>query len=170
MHVAAALGKPVMAVFAGVYWPRFIPAARTGAAVTVKVHCTGCVYACNFPEPYCISLLTPEAVIEVLRSVRLDAEDGFTVHELEAACLATPEVLAQLERDEQERSAKRLRLMWPNIVQHAWSDERFRQRLVDDPKRTLAEMGVHLPAGQLVAVVEDSAAKAHVVVPLKHHG
>lgn len=170
MHVAAALGKPVMAVFAGMHWPRFIPVARTGAAVTVKMHCANCGYGCKLPEPYCISLLTPDAVIEVLRRVRLEAEDGLTVHELEAARLATPEVLARIERDERERSAKRLRLMWPSIIQHASRDERFRQRLVDDPKRTLAEMGVRLPAGQVVAVLEDSAAKAHVVVPLKDHG
>lgn len=165
MHVAAALGKPVMAVFAGMHWPRFIPMARAGAAVTVKVHCAGCGYRCNLPEHYCISLLTPQAVIGAFRGVSLDAKDGFTVHELNAAALAAPEALAYLEQDEQDRSARHIRFIWPDIIRYAWSDEQFRQRLVDDPRGALAEMGIQLPAGQVVEVIEDSRSKTHMVIP-----
>jgi ADP-heptose:LPS heptosyltransferase len=54
MHLAAALGKPVLAVFGGGTWPRFVPAATPSCTLTVGVPCAGCKWHCVFEESWCI--------------------------------------------------------------------------------------------------------------------
>ncbi len=54
MHVAAALGKPVLAIFGGGTWPRFLPAVDPSVSITVGVPCAGCGWVCHLPESYCI--------------------------------------------------------------------------------------------------------------------
>ncbi len=54
MHLAAALGKPVLAIFGGGTWPRFLPAVDPSISITVGVPCTGCGWVCHLPESYCI--------------------------------------------------------------------------------------------------------------------
>lgn len=63
MHVAAALGRPVVALFGGGTWPRFQPAARPSVSVTVGVPCVGCDWICHLPESYCVKRV-PAAEIE----------------------------------------------------------------------------------------------------------
>ena len=62
MHVAAAMRKPVVAVFGGGTWPRFTPAVEPSVAVTVGVPCVGCGWACSFSTSHCIKRVPPEAV------------------------------------------------------------------------------------------------------------
>jgi glycosyltransferase involved in cell wall biosynthesis/ADP-heptose:LPS heptosyltransferase/SAM-dependent methyltransferase len=66
MHIAAAMGKPVLAVFGGGTWPRFIPAVSPSCSITVGVPCAGCGWACTFPEPYCIRRITADKVIQAV--------------------------------------------------------------------------------------------------------
>ena len=54
MHLAAALGKPAVAVFGGGTWPRFVPAVEPSCAIMVGVPCTGCGWVCGFKRPHCI--------------------------------------------------------------------------------------------------------------------
>ena len=54
MHVAAAMNKPVLAVFGGGTWPRFRPAVAPSVALLVGVPCVGCGWVCAFEQPYCI--------------------------------------------------------------------------------------------------------------------
>ena len=49
MHLAAALGVPVTAVFGGGTWPRFVPAAVCGEAVVHPLPCFGCGWDCAGP-------------------------------------------------------------------------------------------------------------------------
>jgi ADP-heptose:LPS heptosyltransferase/SAM-dependent methyltransferase len=72
MHIAAAMGKPVVAVFGGGTWPRFRPAVEPSVAVTVGVPCVGCGWACSFSTSHCIKQVP---VDEVMRAV-LDMEEG----------------------------------------------------------------------------------------------
>jgi ADP-heptose:LPS heptosyltransferase/archaellum component FlaC len=69
MHLAAALRKPVLAVFGGGHWPRFIPAADCGAAVTCAVPCSGCGWNCHFDESHCVKDVPIEPVIQELRRI-----------------------------------------------------------------------------------------------------
>lgn len=66
MHMAAALSKPVVAVFGAGHWPRFVPAARQGGVVTVRVPCSGCNWICHLSESHCIKRVPVQAVLEEL--------------------------------------------------------------------------------------------------------
>ena len=72
MHVAAAMGKPTVAVFGGGTWPRFRPAVEPSVAVLVGVPCVGCGWACSFSTSHCIKQVP---VGEVMRAV-IDLEEG----------------------------------------------------------------------------------------------
>lgn len=54
MHMAAACGKPVLALFGGGTWPRFLPAADRSVSLMVNVPCTGCGWVCHLSRSHCI--------------------------------------------------------------------------------------------------------------------
>jgi ADP-heptose:LPS heptosyltransferase len=66
MHIAAACGKPVIAVFGGGTWPRFLPAAEPSRTLTVNVPCAGCDWICNQPESVCVKGVTVERVVRAI--------------------------------------------------------------------------------------------------------
>src|SRR5215218_5295456 len=72
MHVAAALGKPVLGVFGGGTWPQFTPRVTPSVAVMVGVACAGCDWSCSFDTSHCIKDVPVE---EVARAAR-DLEEG----------------------------------------------------------------------------------------------
>ena len=72
MHVAAAMGKPTVAVFGGGTWPRFRPAVDPSVAVLVGVPCVGCGWACSFSTSHCIRQVP---VYEVMTAI-IDMEEG----------------------------------------------------------------------------------------------
>ncbi|MCC6660309.1 MAG: hypothetical protein IT437_05430 [Phycisphaerales bacterium] len=88
MHLAAALRRPVLAVFGGGTWPRFLPACDRSVAVTVGVPCIGCGWRCHLEDSYCIKNVP---VAEVLRAAG-ELEDG-AVPGREARVLRADEVL-----------------------------------------------------------------------------
>lgn len=57
--------------------------------------------------------------------------------------------------------------IWPQIVGQAWADETFRDRLIADPRGTLAECGITLDDGQEVEVLTDTPEKTYLVLPAK---
>lgn len=59
---------------------------------------------------------------------------------------------------------------WRSIVARAWSDEDFKQRLVDDPNAVLTEEGLPVPQGVNFVVVENEAQRVHLVLPAKPGG
>jgi hypothetical protein len=67
MHLAAAAGIPILAVFAGGHWPRFLPQAKTGIVLTRKAPCRGCHFLCPFTEPWCATSVPVSAVAESWR-------------------------------------------------------------------------------------------------------
>ncbi len=62
MHLAAAMGKPVLAVFGGGTFPRFLPRANPSVSITVGVPCAGCGWHCHLSEAVCIGEVPEEAV------------------------------------------------------------------------------------------------------------
>lgn len=63
MHLAAALDVPVVAVFGGGTWPRFVPAVRRGAAVVQPLPCFGCGWDCAFGDAPCLGGITVDDVL-----------------------------------------------------------------------------------------------------------
>jgi ADP-heptose:LPS heptosyltransferase len=60
LHFAAALGKPVAALFGGGTWPRFLPQARRSFVAAQKLPCFGCRWDCWLGEAACLSLVAPD--------------------------------------------------------------------------------------------------------------
>ena len=58
MHLAAAAEVPVVAVFGGGTWPRFVPAARRGVALVHPLPCFGCGWDCAFADAPCLGAIT----------------------------------------------------------------------------------------------------------------
>lgn len=54
---------------------------------------------------------------------------------------------------------------WAKLVAQAWADADFKARLLADPAAFLKEVGVELPAGIELRVVENTAGLTHFVLP-----
>ena len=48
----------------------------------------------------------------------------------------------------------------------AWTDAAYKSKLTNDPHAALAEVGVEVPAGTTVKVVENTADTQHLVLPM----
>ncbi len=70
--------------------------------------------------------------------------------------------MAQEDRRRREEEQTKL---YGRIVARAWQDEVFKRRLLADPREALAEMGVEVPPGHEVRVVEDTERVRHLVIP-----
>jgi ADP-heptose:LPS heptosyltransferase len=57
MHLAGALGIPVLAIFGGGTWPRFTPLADPSFVATQELPCFGCNWNCLLGDPLCIELV-----------------------------------------------------------------------------------------------------------------
>ena len=69
MHMAAALGKSVIAIFGGGHWPRFIPCAKVGRVFFSPLPCFNCGWNCVFGEALCISSLPLDATIREIKRI-----------------------------------------------------------------------------------------------------
>lgn len=121
MHVAAAMGRPTVAVFGGGTWPRFRPAVEPSVAVMVGVPCVGCGWACSFSTSHCIKQVP---VGEVVRAV-IDLEEG-RINGREARVLEpTRELQAQMigEAAVYVREQVREKAALANRVREAEGDE-----------------------------------------------
>jgi ADP-heptose:LPS heptosyltransferase len=58
MHLAAAVGRPVVGIFGGGHWPRFRAAARQGVSVVQPLPCFKCNWDCHFGDGPCVKTLT----------------------------------------------------------------------------------------------------------------
>jgi hypothetical protein len=70
MHMAAATGRSIMAIYGGFHWPRFLPTAAKGLVITRSIDCRGCNRVCPYPEPYCITSIPSETVLKEWRNSR----------------------------------------------------------------------------------------------------
>jgi heptosyltransferase-2 len=105
MHLAAALGKPVVAVFGQGTWPRFLPAVSPSVAVCMDVPCAGCGWVCAFEQAYCIKSVPVEAV-----TAAIDDMEAGRIRGQDVRPLATPPaLLARLTRQSAQAAEARLR-------------------------------------------------------------
>ena len=80
MHIAAALGKPVVAVFGGGTWPRFLPAIDESVSITMGVPCAGCDWRCHLPQAYCIRRVPTSEVLKAANDIENGrVSDGLTI-------------------------------------------------------------------------------------------
>ncbi|HEY5080042.1 MAG TPA: glycosyltransferase family 9 protein [Opitutaceae bacterium] len=114
MHIAGAVGRPVVGIFGGGHWPRFRPSARQAISVVQPLPCFGCNWDCHFGDGPCVKTIPAADVIRALERV-LEAGPGpidevMETHQMPAASLeliaaAMPGIL-ELKRDRVERQHK----------------------------------------------------------------
>lgn len=75
MHFAAALKKPVIALFGGGTWPRFLPAAQRAVSIAKKTPCYHCYWNCPLPEPACLLMISEEQIEEGIDWMLSDSPD-----------------------------------------------------------------------------------------------
>jgi protein-tyrosine-phosphatase len=59
---------------------------------------------------------------------------------------------------------------WAEIVAHAWSDETFKQKLLNNASAVLKEHGIEIPEGKTVEVHEQKKNAIKLVLPMKPKG
>jgi hypothetical protein len=52
-----------------------------------------------------------------------------------------------------------------SAITRSWTDERFKQKLLTDPRAALKEVGVEVPKGVTIKVVENTADTQYLVLP-----
>jgi ADP-heptose:LPS heptosyltransferase len=70
MHIAAAVRTPVVGIFGGGHWPRFLAEGK-GYALARKMPCFGCGWDCIFGDAPCVRLITIKDVKQALSSLLL---------------------------------------------------------------------------------------------------
>ena len=78
MHIAAAVGIPVVGIFGGGTWPRFLPQASLAASVAGEMPCFGCGWSCLFADAPCLRLVGVDDVTEAVDSVLRRSSSGET--------------------------------------------------------------------------------------------
>lgn len=99
MHLAAALGKPVLAIFGGGHWPRFVPAARTGAVLTVTVPCSPCNWRCHVQDSWCLKAVPVEEALAAFDRILQDPAGPFEILEIQAP----PPLVHRMVRESSDR-------------------------------------------------------------------
>jgi ADP-heptose:LPS heptosyltransferase len=82
MHLAAAVGKPVFAVFSGAFGARFWPQADRGAVVVQDWPCRECESFCAHDAGHCVHALPPEAVSAAWTDFENRSGPGLTVRKV----------------------------------------------------------------------------------------
>ncbi|MBM3464318.1 MAG: NHLP leader peptide family natural product precursor [Armatimonadetes bacterium] len=55
--------------------------------------------------------------------------------------------------------------IWRKVVERSWADGQYRQDLLDNPNKVLAEAGIKVPTGVNFVVVENEPDRLHLVLP-----
>jgi ADP-heptose:LPS heptosyltransferase/glycosyltransferase involved in cell wall biosynthesis len=112
MHLAAALGKPVLAVFGGGTWPRFVPAVEPSCSIMVGVPCTGCGWVCGFRRPHCIEDVPVEQVQQGLDDLETGRIIGRELRVIPAGGALQEQMIresAEIVRQQQRETAEVVR-------------------------------------------------------------
>jgi ADP-heptose:LPS heptosyltransferase/GT2 family glycosyltransferase len=94
MHLAAALDVPVVGIFGGGTWPRFVPSARRGAAVVHPLPCFGCGWDCAFGNAPCVGEITVQDVSAAIDHALGPAPD-FRVLEVQHLAAETRDMMGR---------------------------------------------------------------------------
>ncbi len=102
MHMAAATGRPVLAVYGGGHWGRFLPSSGPAVVVTRPVPCRGCDFSCPYDKPWCIT----DVSLETMQTAweRLPLVTGVEV--IEAAGQTDRTLLSRLEAGQHAHAAQ----------------------------------------------------------------
>lgn len=124
LHLSAALGKPVVGVFGGGHWGRFLPHGTRAAVLSVKTPCRGCDWRCHLPRHLCVAGLAPGRLLEAWIHVSSPGPKDTLIMEEDLSPAHTEELILESHKKypamahELKRSGERTlrgihRLPWP---------------------------------------------------------
>lgn len=97
MHITAAVGTPVVGIFGGGTWPRFLPKGSRCVAVASSLPCFGCLWVCIFGDAPCVRLVN---VNDVKKAVRLILNETPVIADfVPAAHVVTQEIKEYIEKE-----------------------------------------------------------------------
>jgi GT2 family glycosyltransferase len=96
MHIAGAVGRPVVGIFGGGHWPRFRPSARQAVSIVQPLPCFGCNWDCHFGDGPCVKTMPAADVIRGVEQI-LAAGEAPIDSVVESHALA-PETVAFMGR------------------------------------------------------------------------
>jgi hypothetical protein len=107
MHFAAALEVPVLAIFGGGTFPRFLPRVRHAQVLTQYLPCFGCDWNCPFERSLCIDRVDSKALEDALDVLLINSIGNIVnrgcasisdpAHFLQEVALPAIRVLSQLK-------------------------------------------------------------------------
>jgi ADP-heptose:LPS heptosyltransferase len=83
MHIAAALGKPVFALFGGGTWPRFRPLVSPSVSITLAVPCSPCDWRCEQRRSHCVKDIPLGEVVAQIDRLEAGRVEGGEVIQIE---------------------------------------------------------------------------------------
>jgi hypothetical protein len=66
-----------------------------------------------------------------------------------------------------QQNNKEIQKKWVQILERAWRDPNFKQKLLKNPEQVLKEMGVDLPSDKKIEIHENTDKVVHVIFPSK---
>lgn len=69
LHVAGAVGIPVVGLYGGGTWPRFTPANTPSIALAGEMNCFGCLWNCQYSDGKCVTLVEVDDVKSAIKSM-----------------------------------------------------------------------------------------------------
>lgn len=159
LHLAAALGRPVVPIFGGGHWPRFAPVAARARPVVQPLPCFGCAWDCFFVEAPCVRTISTGSVREALTQI-LDAvpEENLIVEAggLDAGARRLIDTATPRLRFLREDSVDRLRQVMELTLQ---SNELGQRLQTSDTDRDARQRQVRELTGLLQTSEADCAAR-----------
>ncbi|PYV15326.1 MAG: hypothetical protein DMG07_10060, partial [Acidobacteria bacterium] len=191
MHFAGALGVPVVALFGGGTWPRFLPLARRSFVATQMLPCFGCNWRCWLEAPLCVRRVPVAKFVAAIDWVlgpdaderRVDTGEGlgpFAWETLRSGVSASRTTAGELGR--RLRESERDRAARLEVIEHlgealkeSEADRAARLEVIEDRNARIGRLEARLWASQADAaarlvvirslerrIVEISAARATV--------
>ncbi|MEO1009524.1 MAG: glycosyltransferase family 9 protein [Planctomycetota bacterium] len=109
MHLAAAVGRPVFAVFGGGTWPRFRPLAMPSYTITLAVPCSPCDWRCEQRRSYCVKDVPLAEVRAAADRFESGAIAGAEVRQVEPSRAMLATIAGDATRAAQDYKAELLR-------------------------------------------------------------
>jgi ADP-heptose:LPS heptosyltransferase len=117
LHLAAALGRPVVSIFGGGHWPRFRPMARHSVTVVQPLPCFGCGWDCYFVDAPCVRTISRVSVRNALEQFLQGEAEAQTVFQAEGldgearALIATATPRLRFQREDSLDRLRQARLL-----------------------------------------------------------
>ena len=161
LHLAAALGRPVVSIFGGGHWPRFRPVAAREMTVVQPLPCFGCGWECDFADAPCvrtISVASVQRALEDFLAADGPAQTVFEADGLEPGARAIIEAATPRLRFLRDDGKARLRQVeeLSTLLAASETDRAARLHQVEALDALLAGRGREIE--ELTALVRDSEA------------